>query len=155
MVMLYSCQDVPQENSEIVIKDGLIFKQGELKPFTGHVKDTVQEKIIEYDALNGMKHGEFKTYFKNGKIEMVGQIKENLNQGKWKYFYQSGQIESVGNFSDDLPDGEWKWFYENGSIKEQGVFVKGSRERIWKAFSIDGTKTEEKIYKQNQIVNEK
>lgn len=153
--MLSSCREAPQKNPEIFIKDGLIFKQGELKPFTGHVKDTLEEKIIEYDVLNGMKHGEFKTYFKNGKIEMIGQIEENLNQGEWKYFYKSGQLESEGNFSNDLPDGEWKWFYEDGNIKEQGTFVKGNREGRWILYDPEGKKTDEKIYKQNQIVDEK
>lgn len=155
IIMLSSCHEAPRENREIVMKDGLIYKQGELKPFTGHLKDTVEGKIIEYDVLNGMKHGEFKTYFKNGKIEMIGHIEENLNQGEWKYFYKSGQLESEGNFSNDLPDGEWKWFYEDGNIKEQGTFVKGNREGRWVLYNSEGKKTDEKIYKQNQIVDEK
>lgn len=46
IIMLSSCHEAPRENPEIVIKDGLIFKQGELKPFTGHVKDTVEKKLL-------------------------------------------------------------------------------------------------------------
>jgi hypothetical protein len=62
-----------------MIKDGLICKQGELKPYSGIVKDTIEGKIIEYEVVNGKKSGEFKTYFKNGKLEMLGMIKDNLN----------------------------------------------------------------------------
>jgi antitoxin component YwqK of YwqJK toxin-antitoxin module len=153
--MLNSCHEASHKNPEIMIKDGLIYMQGEMQPFTGHVKDTVQEKIIEYDVLNGMKHGEFRTYFKNGNIEMIGHIKENMNQGVWKYYYKSGQLESEGNFLDDVAEGEWKWFYENGNIKERGVFVKGNREGVWKTFSVDGTIAEEIVYKQNRITVKK
>src|SRR3989339_408750 len=77
-----SCERIPEPNIDINTKDGLIFKQGELKPYTGEVKDTVEGKIIEYEVVDGKKSGGFKTYFKNGKLEMIGQIKDNLNQGK-------------------------------------------------------------------------
>ncbi len=82
--------------TEITIQDGLIYKQGELKPYTGFIKDTVEGKMIEYHVVEGKKSGEFKTYFKNGHLEMIGQIKDNLNQGKWIYYYQNGQVESEG-----------------------------------------------------------
>jgi antitoxin component YwqK of YwqJK toxin-antitoxin module len=150
-----SCERTPEPTAEILIKDALIFKQGERKPYTGSVKDTVEGKVIEYSAVDGKKNGEFKTYFKNGKLEMLGQIKQNLNQGKWTYYYPSGQIESEGTFKDDLPDGTWKWFYENGNLKEEGVYIKGNREGRWVMFDVDGKITEEKIFEKNEVQEKK
>jgi antitoxin component YwqK of YwqJK toxin-antitoxin module len=150
-----SCGQVPEQKTGITIKDGLIFQQGDLKPFSGVVKDTVNGKIIEYEVVDGKKNGEFKTYFENGQLEMAGQIKENLNQGKWTYYYQSGQVESEGTFKDDLPDGKWKWFYENGNLKEEGIFVKGDREGRWVLYEADGKIKEEKMFKKNLIIETK
>ena len=150
-----SCEKIPEPESEITIKDGLIFKQGEMKPFTGTIKDTIEGKRMEYEVVGGKKNGEFKTYLKNGKLEMSGQIKENLNQGKWTYYYQTGQIESEGTFKDDLPDGLWKWFYENGNLREEGTYIKGNREGKWTMYDGDGKIKEEKMLDKNQIIEKK
>ena len=150
-----SCERLPEPKAEITIKDGLIFKQGELKPYTGVIKDTVEGKIIEYGVVDGKKSGEFKTYFKNGKLEMLGQIKENLNQGKWTYYYHSGQVESEGTFKDDLPHGLWKWFYTNGNLREEGNYIKGNREGRWILYDTDGKMKEEKMLEKNQIIEKK
>lgn len=150
-----SCEKISESKPDITIKDGLIFRQGEFKPYTGIVKDTIQGKRIEYEVVDGKKNGKFKTYFKNGRLEMIGQIKENLNQGKWTYYYQSGKVESEGIFKDDLPDGTWKWFYENGNLREEGVYVKGNREGKWILYDANGKVKEEKMLQKNQIIERK
>jgi uncharacterized protein len=150
-----SCERIPEPKAEMIIRDGLIFKEGELKPYTGIVKDTVEGKVIEYNAVDGKKTGEFRTYYKNGKLQMIGQIKENLNHGKWTYYYQSGQVESEGPFKDDLPDGKWKWFYENGNLKEEGIYINGNREGHWAIYDINGKIAEEKFFEKNQIQEKK
>jgi antitoxin component YwqK of YwqJK toxin-antitoxin module len=152
---LNSCSKTTESASEIAIKDGLIFKKGELTPYTGEINDTLGGKIFKYSVIEGKKSGEFKTYFKSGQLEMIGQIKENLNQGKWTYYYQSGQVESEGTFKDDLPDGKWKWFYENGNIKEEGNYVKGDREGRWMLYDEEGKIKEERMLKKNQIIEKK
>lgn len=150
-----ACEKIPQPVNEIIVKDGLIFKQGELSPFTGIVKDTIEGKIIEYEVVDGKKTGEFKIYFKNGKLEMFGKMKDNMNQGTWTYYYQNGQIESEGTFKDDLPDGLWKWFYENGNLREEGTYVKGNREGRWILYDVDGKVKEERMLEKNQIIEKK
>ena len=155
LLSFVSCERIPEPNTKITIRDGLIFKQGEQKPFSGTINDTVNGKMIEYEVANGKKNGEFKTYFKNGKLEMMGQIEKNLNQGKWTYYYQSGQVESEGTFKDDLPDGQWKWFYENGNLKEEGNYEKGNRDGKCVLYEADGKIKEEKVFKKNLIIEAK
>lgn len=149
MLSLISCDKIPAPENEITLKDGLIFKQGDAKPLTGTIRDTIDGKIIEYDVVDGKKYGKFKTFFENGQLEMEGQIKDDLNEGKWIYYYRSGNIESEGMFKDDLPDGTWKWFYENGKIKEEGTFIKGMREGRWVIYDIDGKISQEKFFIKN------
>jgi antitoxin component YwqK of YwqJK toxin-antitoxin module len=154
-LVFVSCEKVPQEKTEIITKNGLIFKQGEPNPYSGIIKDTVEGKIVEYAVIQGKKNGEFKTYFKNGNLEMVGQIKDNLNQGKWTYYYKSGQIESEGIFKDDLPDGNCRWFYENGNLREEGNYVKGNREGRWIMYDEKGKIKEKKTLEKNRVIDKK
>ena len=47
---------------------------------------------------DGFKHGDFRIFSPDGKIQIEGQLDSNRNVGKWQYFYPDGQIESEGFF---------------------------------------------------------
>lgn len=153
--VLTSCSEGYKSDSETLLVDGLIYKQGEFKPFTGFIKDTIQGKIIEYDVVAGKKNGEFKTYFKNGKLEMAGKIKDNLNQGKWTYYHENGKIESEGNFKDDLPHGLWKWYYVDGNLREEGSYVAGKREGAWTIYDLEGKIKDYKVFDNDLVIENK
>ena len=131
------CSDEPGK-SNLIIKDNIIYKRGDDKPFTGTERAKVEDKIIEYDIVDGIKHGKFKLYFSNGNIAASGQIDSNKNTGKWQYYYESGSLESEGIFVNDLPEGKWVWYYVTGILKEEGYYDLGKRTGIWKSFDEKG-----------------
>jgi len=133
--------DIPK--SSLTIRENVIYKDGSDIPFTGREKSRVENKIIEYDVVDGLKHGDFRLYYEDGNIEIKGQVDKNKNIGKWQYFYESGQIESEGNFVDNLPEGEWKWYYRSGELREQGIIKGGKRIGLWKQFDTSGNVIEE------------
>jgi len=143
--------DIPK--STIETRDTLIYKKGSDKPFTGREKARVDNKIIEYDVVDGLKHGDFRLYYESGNIEIKGQVDKNRNVGKWQYFYESGQIESEGNFVNNLPDGEWKWYYRSGEPREQGIFKEGKRVGWWKLFDSTGNILEEREFFESDSLN--
>jgi antitoxin component YwqK of YwqJK toxin-antitoxin module len=143
--------DIPE--SSIEMRDTLIYKKGSDKLFTGKEKARIENKIIEYDIVDGLKHGDFRLYYESGIIEIKGQIDKNKNIGKWQYFYESGQIESEGNFVDNLPDGEWKWYYRSGELREQGIFKGGKRVGLWKEFDVSGNMIEEREFFESDSLN--
>lgn len=122
----------------IYIEDGLIFKQGESKPFTGRILDTLENKIVEYDVVQGLKNGEFCVANFDGIFTVSGAIKNNQNVGTWSYYYEGGQLESKGSFKNDLPHGKWQWFYIDGTLKSEGYYINGIEEGEWKSFSERG-----------------
>lgn len=147
----------------IYIENGLIFKQGESKPFTGRILDTLNNKIVEYDVLNGLKTGEFCVSTLSGVFTVSGLLKENKNVGIWSYYYENGQLESRGNFRNDLPHGKWIWFYSNGTLKAEGSYVNGIQEGEWRSFNeqgmlttivrfAEGEKTNEVIFASHKII---
>ena len=142
-------------NKYIQIKeDGLIYKAGQDDPFTGRVIDTLNNKVIEYDVVNGMKNGEFRVSSLEGIVSVVGNVQDNKNIGEWSYYYQNGQLESQGNFKYDAPHGKWVWYYSNGNLKEQGTFLNGFKTGDWYLFTRDGELISIMTYNQGELVNE-
>jgi len=141
------------QESSLELRDTLIYKKGSDIPFTGREKARIENKIIEYDVVDGVKHGDFILYYESANIEIKGQLDKNRNVGKWQYFYESGQIESEGNFVDDFPEGEWKWYYRSGTLREQGSFKGGKRIGLWKQFDVSGNVIEEKEFFESDSLN--
>ncbi|MCL5029586.1 MAG: hypothetical protein M1480_11300 [Bacteroidetes bacterium] len=149
----YSCKSEKNVKADLIVKNGLIYKNGSNVPYTGKEKAKVYKRTIEYDVVNGKKNGEFKILFLNGKPEMIGQMVDNSNEGLWKYFYPNAQVESEGNFKNNMVDGRWTWYYENGSLKEEGKYLKGKREGEWISYKKDGSISEKKIFKDGNEVS--
>jgi antitoxin component YwqK of YwqJK toxin-antitoxin module len=134
-LFINSCSE-KVSNSDLIIKDNLIYKRGSSTPFTGIEKSIIEDKIIEYEIKDGLKHGSFKLFFADGTLEISGQIEQNKNIGKWQYYYPGGELESEGYFENDLPEGKWSWYYLEGKVREQGSYHKGERAGMW--YQYDG-----------------
>jgi antitoxin component YwqK of YwqJK toxin-antitoxin module len=129
-------EEIPKSN--LIIKDNIIYERGSDVPFTGREKARTENKIIEYDVKDGLKHGVFLLYSLDGTLEVKGQIDSNRNVGKWQYFYSTGEIESEGNFDNDLPEGCWIYYFPDGKKREEGNFTKGKRTGIWYQYNEEG-----------------
>ena len=97
-MLFLSCGKEEIPKSSLIVKDNLLYKRGSNIPFTGREKALVDNKIVEYDVKDGLKHGEFRIFSADGKLEIQGQIDSNKNVGKWQYFYTNGKVESEGLF---------------------------------------------------------
>ena len=150
----YGCSsDV--ESTNVEERDGLLFILGQDKLFSGKVVDTLAKKILEYEVVDGKKNGEFKISSITGKVEMIGEIKNNLNEGQWRYYYPSGQLESVGNFENNLSSGKWTWYFEGGKIREIGNFKAGKKDGDWTIFDEKGKIKRKLFFKEGQITDDK
>ena len=146
LILTASCGKEEIPKSSLIVKDNLLYKEGSNIPFTGKEKALVNNKIVEYEVLDGLKHGEFKIYFEDGNLEMQGQVDSNRNVGKWQYFYPDGKIESEGNFNLDKPDGNWIWNYPDGKRKEEAKYDNGIRIGKWLQYDNNGNVTSEHNY---------
>lgn len=138
IIIINSCGKDERPKSTLIVKDNLLYKQGSNVPFTGRERAFVENKIVEYDVVDGYKHGEFKIFSEDGVLEIEGQLDSNRNVGRWKYYYANGQIESEGLFLNDLPYGLWRWNYPDGKKREEGNYSKGLRVGIWYQYDNNG-----------------
>lgn len=146
--------EVDQLSTNIVIRNGLIYKQGKDSPYTGHIIDTLDNKIIEYDVVNGLKHGEFSISNLEGNFSCFGFVEQNKNVGNWKYFYDDGRLESTGDFKDDKPHGKWIWYFQNGKIKSEGNYLSGKPDGRWFKYDYLGHLNLMIYYSNGEIVSE-
>ena len=137
------CSEEYIPETSLEMRDTLIYKKGSDVPFTGKEKAKVRDKTLEYDIVNGVRHGKFLIYYDNGNIEIKGQMDDNINVGKWQYFYESGEIESEGYFVNNQPEGKWVWYFRSGELKEEGEFKQGRRVGKWKNFDENGNVMQE------------
>ena len=149
--ILIGCSSSP-ESANVEERDGLLFICGQDKVFSGKIVDTVANRIIEYTVVEGKKNGEFKISSVNGAVQMVGNLKDNLNQGQWRYFYPNGQLESIGNFDNNLSEGKWTWYFENGKIKEIGYFKSGKKDGNWTIYDEKGNIKRKAEFKDGQMI---
>jgi len=89
-------QSYAETRDDLVIRNNLYYKKFTDIPFTGQITGRVQG-----DIKNGLKHGDWITY------------------------YQSGQLLSKGKYIDGLREGVWETYNENGTIYETGKYIKG------------------------------
>jgi len=122
-------------------------------PFTGNL-DIINndwggavEFNIEY--VDGLRHGEEKTYYQSGALKSLGHwsnglidgitevyfedgslmirmnFKDGMKEGRAVRYYQSGQLAVESYFKNDLLEGESKVWYESGELLEEAEFLKG------------------------------
>ena len=152
-MLFLSCGKEEIPKSSLIVKDNLLYKIGSNIPFTGREKALVDNKIVEYDVKDGLKHGDFRIFSADGKLEIQGQIDSNKNVGKWQYFYTNGKVESEGYFNYDRPDGKWVWNYPDGKRKEEGSYNNGERVGIWYQYDNNGEIIFENNYDLNDTLN--
>lgn len=147
------CKEDYIPESSLEMRDTLIYKKGSNIPFNGREKARVNHRVIEYDVVDGVRHGEFFIYYENGNFEIKGQMENGKNVGKWQYFYESGELESEGNYVNDQPEGKWVWYSFAGNIIEEGNFEQGRRVGLWRNFDEYGNVTFEKEFSLDDSTN--
>ena len=65
---------------------------------------------------------------KDGKKE---RVKEEL-------FYDNGKVQYVGEFKDEKPFGKWKFYFEDGKLFAEGIFEGSEYGKDWKFYRNDG-----------------
>jgi len=72
-----------------------------------------------YEVLNykdGNRDGKYERFDTNGKPWEVSNYKDGNRDGKYEKFYSNGKPYEVSNYKDGNLDGKYEWFYENGKL---------------------------------------
>jgi hypothetical protein len=99
-------------------------------------------------CCQGKKHI---TYYSDGKVESVTEIKNEIFEGKRQTFYPSGEIKSVENFRAGKLNGLVEHFYEGGQLKSKANWIDGAEFGRGVAYYESGNKLFEAEYDSGKI----
>lgn len=109
--------------------------------------ETLQQEISFATRTDSVvSNGEQIYYHKNGKVEMIGMMKNQKRDGLWKSFYEDGTPWSETTFKDGKKEGKTTTWYENGQKRYEGFFQNNVESGRWVFWNEDGTIADSKNY---------
>lgn len=58
-------------------------------------------------------------YYDNGQAQFMQQYLNGIKHGEYKDWFKDGQIRTIGYFNMGMRDGTWKWYDEKGEVSLQ------------------------------------
>ena len=62
----------------------------------------VKRRIYKNTFKDGFGHGEYESYWPNGKLYRRGSNKNGKREGSWETYLENGQLLKKGNYKDRL-----------------------------------------------------
>lgn len=110
------------------------------------------KKWLEY-PLNENEDGDFKTYYKNGQLELLENYENGQLNGTRKIWYPNGQMMTIANYKNGELNGKCLDYFENGQIEAERYYSHGKQIGISKYYYKSGQIKSER-YEPNEF-NEK
>lgn len=96
-------------------------------------------KVWVYALINGKRTAIREIqYHPNGVKSMEGPLKDGLRHGEWKSWYEDGSLWSVGSFVNGLRHGKGIVYHPNGKKFIEGAYIHGERSGKWMWWDEDG-----------------
>lgn len=103
-------------------------------------------KTLNTDTVKIPNNGDYIKRYKNGVIEIQGQMKDGKRDGVWKSFYQNGAPWSETVFTGGQKNGATSSFYENGQKRYAGFFTNDKESGKWSFWDEQGNLVREMDY---------
>lgn len=71
---------------------------------------------------NGVQHGEYREFFKDGHLAMRGQYFNGDRHGEWELYYPNGTLRVTGYYDNGMKDGRWNFYDRDGVISSSLVY---------------------------------
>jgi len=115
---------------------------------TEYAKDgTIIEKG-EY--LDGEKEGPW--FYHVGDHTEEGNYSAGLKDGEWKHYYSNGKLRFEGKYVQGSQDGKHKHYYENGKLKTENFYIMGRKEKHWRSYDLEGNVILTTTYKNDKLI---
>jgi len=99
--------------------------------------DEFGKLIIEGTFYRGLEDGFW--FYELGDHKEEGEYIEGMRDGEWKSYYINGDLKFKGKFIEDNPHGEHVWYWDNGKLSDKGYYMMGRKHGDWITYNYDGT----------------
>ena len=108
-------------------------------------------KIGKGYLKNNLKQGKW-TFYKDGKINSIGNYSKNEMNGNWKFYYSNGKLHQKGVLLNDKQNGIWNYYFDTGEFMGQGELVDDKQVGIWKWYYKNGNLYTERLYENGKLM---
>lgn len=137
-----------------VLVDSGTFKNGERDGLTEQFYSETGKMRVSANYKNGVLEGEFKEYYENKNIRLVGSYKESLQDGEWKFYLEKGNLQSIVNYKDGELNGLKEDYYENGNLWTRQEFKNNIQDGVYELYYENGTPQLKAVIKNSQRTEE-
>lgn len=99
--------------------------------------DELGNIIVQGNYWRGKEDGAW--FYQVGDHKEEGEFIEGMREGEWKSYYKDGSLKFEGKFIEDNPHGEHIWYWDNGKLKDKGSYIMGRKHGDWITYNYDGT----------------
>ena len=117
-----------------------------VKEVKAYFQDSITPKIIWEYSTDSSGTILVSHFYKNGKLQMKGNIVNGVRDGKWIAWDDEGRMLSTGNYIDGFENGMWTVWFPNGQKRYEGLFKDGKRNGVWKFYDVQGVQLKEIAY---------
>ena len=96
---------------------------------------------------NGIKQGDYESYYKNGKPSIKGTYVDGKEDGLWEYYYENGRLWKKCSYQNGEKDGLYVTYYENGQLGEKCFYKNGRKDGPYISYREDGRLDTKYVYK--------
>lgn len=97
----------------------------EVQTFYDNNHKTLKEKHFALKSDTSIKHGLYKHYFENGKLEREGKYVHGEKEGLFKLYDKYGRLRGEYYYETDRPQSIWKDYDLNGKIEKEYTYKDG------------------------------
>jgi hypothetical protein len=80
-----------------------------------------KQKYVEANFKNGVRHGEWKSYFQSGQLQSEQYYINGQSDSVYKVFHENGKPYIEGHFKDGQCTGTWLFYDNNGTLRNRRI----------------------------------
>ncbi len=110
-------------------------------------------KFYEGSFKDDQPEGEFKRYYRSGRLSSLSEFREDGNRCYAEFYYdkRKNPIKAKGIYIDQQKDSVWLYYNEEGILVNEESFSLGVADGWWKLYNYFGALVKETPYKIGRI----
>ncbi|MCF8231776.1 MAG: hypothetical protein K9J27_06250 [Bacteroidales bacterium] len=110
-----------------------------IKVIESSFKNGQPQVVTFYEKINGEKQKKKQIqYYQTGQKKMEGPYKNGKRHGQWISYYKNGRVWTKIHYIEGKANGIKKVYYENGELHYKGELKNGERTGKWTFYDVNG-----------------